>query len=184
MTPTGVVLAGGASRRMGTDKALVAVDGVAMASRVATALAAGGCHPVICQGGDVDGLVAIGLAVFADSRPGAGPLPAILDALARESGDLVVCACDLAWLDGATVTRLRAVAAEQPGADVIVAGDADGPHLAALWRAGAGSPLADLVAGGVRSYRAALDRLATVVVDVPPAVVANVNKPEDLRRHR
>ena len=33
--PTGVVLTGGGSRRMGVDKALVEVDGVAMASRVA-----------------------------------------------------------------------------------------------------------------------------------------------------
>jgi hypothetical protein len=36
----------------------------------------------------------------------------------------------------------------------------------------------------VRSYRAVLDRLETVRVDVPSAVVANVNKPEDLRRRR
>ena len=38
-----------------------------------------------------------------------------------------------------------------------------------------------LVAGGIRSYRGALERLTTVHVDVPPAVVANVNSPGDLR---
>jgi hypothetical protein len=37
------------------------------------------------------------------------------------------------------------------------------------------------VAGGIRSYRGALERLTTVHVDVPPAVVANVNSPGDLR---
>lgn len=184
MTPTGVVLAGGASRRMGTDKALVVVDGVAMASRVASALAAGGCDPVVCQGGDAHALAGIGLTVFADSRPGTGPLPAILDALTRESGDLVVCACDLPWLEGATVARLLAVAASDPVADVVVAIDGDGPHLAAVWRAHAKTALDDLVVGGVRSYRAALERLATVAVDVPSSVIANVNKPEDLGRHR
>ena len=49
---TGAVLCGGASRRMGTDKALVEVDGVPMAERVAGALHAGGCAPVVFVGGD------------------------------------------------------------------------------------------------------------------------------------
>ena len=39
----GAVLCGGASRRMGADKATILVDGVAMARRVADALAAAGC---------------------------------------------------------------------------------------------------------------------------------------------
>ncbi|MGA1077227.1 MAG: molybdenum cofactor guanylyltransferase, partial [Ilumatobacteraceae bacterium] len=50
--PVGVVLAGGASRRMGTDKAFVAVDGRSMVLRVADALVSGGCGPLVCQGGD------------------------------------------------------------------------------------------------------------------------------------
>ncbi len=39
----GAVLTGGSSTRMGADKALVEVDGVAMAARVAHALRASGC---------------------------------------------------------------------------------------------------------------------------------------------
>ena len=184
MTPTGVVLAGGASRRMGSDKAVIDVDGVPMASRVAAALAAGGCDPVVCQGGDSDSIAPLGLAVFPDSNPGAGPLPAILDALARETGDVVVCACDLPWLEGAKIARLLGVANRDPAADVVVASDASGPHLAAVWRPHARQVLADLVAVGVRSYRAALEGLHTVRVDVPSAVLTNVNNPEDLGRHR
>ena len=52
----GVVLTGGASRRMGRDKALLPVDGVPMAVRVATAMIAAGAHPVVALGGDADGL--------------------------------------------------------------------------------------------------------------------------------
>jgi molybdopterin-guanine dinucleotide biosynthesis protein A len=184
VTPTGVVLTGGASRRMGSDKALLSVDGVAMAVRVAAALTGGGCDPIICQGGDVDALTALGFDVVPDSRPGDGPVPAILDALTRHDRDLVICACDLPWLDATTVARLLTAADADPAADVVVACDADGPHLAAVWRARARQPLEVVVAQGVRSYRAALDRLETVRVDVPPSVVANVNKPEDLRLHR
>ena len=184
MTPVGVVLAGGDSRRMGTDKALLAVDGVPMAVRVASALAGGGCDPVLCQGGRVDELAALGLAVTPDSHPGNGPLPAILDAVSREAGDaVVVCACDLPWLDAATVARLITSAAAHPDADVVVACDAHGPHLAGVWRPHARDPLYQLVAAGIRSYRGALERLHTVRVDVPSAVVAIVNKPGDLHRH-
>ena len=184
MTPVGVVLAGGDSRRMGTDKALLAVDGVPMAVRVASALAAGGCDPVVCQGGRVDELAALGLSVTADSQPGSGPLPAILDAVSREAADVVVCACDLPWLDAATVAQLIAAADAHPDADVVVASDAHGPHLAGVWRSHAREPLYQLVAAGTRSYRGALERLRTIRVDVPSAVVANVNKPDDLHRHR
>jgi len=184
VTPAGVVLTGGASRRMGSDKSLLEVGGVAMAVRVATALAGAGCDPVVCQGGDADALAALGLTVLADSQPGGGPVAAILDALLRRPGDVVVCACDLPWLDVATVSQLIAIAEERHDADVVVASDAEGPHLAGLWRAGTGARLAGLFADGVRSYRGALDRLQTVSVEVPPSVVVNVNNPDDLRRHR
>ena len=48
----GAVLTGGLSARMGRDKALLRVDGVPMAVRVATALRAGGADPVAAIGGD------------------------------------------------------------------------------------------------------------------------------------
>lgn len=184
MRTGGVVLAGGASRRMGVDKSLVEVDGVAMAVRVATALVGGGCDPVVCQGGDAEALGALGLTVSPDSQPGQGPVAAIVDALAGRTGDLVVCACDLPWLDAATIARLIAVAGQHPEADVVVASDADGPHLAAYWRASSRERLADLLAEGVRSYRLVLQRLHTAHVEVPAEVVVNVNQPEDLRRRR
>ena len=46
----GVVLTGGASRRMGRTKALVEIDGVPMAARVAAALAGAGCESVVLLG--------------------------------------------------------------------------------------------------------------------------------------
>ena len=44
------ILAGGASRRMGQDKALVQVDGEALALRVARALRAAGFDPITLVG--------------------------------------------------------------------------------------------------------------------------------------
>lgn len=173
---TGIVLTGGASRRMGSDKAFVVVGGRPMAVAVADALWEGGCHPVECQGGDVDRLVSLGLTAVADSRPGGGPVAAIVDALERADGDVVVAACDLPDLDGDTVRSLTA-GREAPAA---YARTGDRAHLLSAWSPSALEALRPLVASGSISYRAALEAAGAVAVDVDPARVRNVNGPDDL----
>ncbi|HEX3090596.1 MAG TPA: NTP transferase domain-containing protein, partial [Ilumatobacteraceae bacterium] len=59
--PIGAVLCGGASRRMGSDKATMQVAGVAMARRVADALTAAGCARVFAIGGEAADLTGLGL---------------------------------------------------------------------------------------------------------------------------
>lgn len=176
----GVVLTGGRSSRMGTDKALVEIGGVAMAARVAAALRVGGCDPVWCQGGDVPALRAIGLDARPDPEPHAGPLAAIEAALlAAAPDDVVVAACDLPDLDGATVAALAAAGAA-PGVLVAAADDGAGTHLAAWWSQAAAAPLRSLRAGGTFSYREALASLGAVHVPVAAHTVRNVNRPTDL----
>jgi molybdopterin-guanine dinucleotide biosynthesis protein A len=175
------VLTGGASSRMGRDKALIEVDGIAMAVRVATALRAGGCGEVWCQGGDITSLATAGLDVVPDEYPGQGPLPAIATALATAAPDsIVVSACDLADLDAATVSMLIGAAGASPDAHVVVAVDRAGPHLLSVWNGSAAGALALAIEGGVRSYRQMLERLHVVPVEVPSRVVRNVNTPGDL----
>lgn len=77
----GAVLCGGASRRMGRDKALIPVDGRTLAGRVADALDAAGASPVVAVGGDLAALRAEGLTAVPDAMPGAGPLAGIVTAL-------------------------------------------------------------------------------------------------------
>ncbi|HEX2785027.1 MAG TPA: NTP transferase domain-containing protein, partial [Ilumatobacteraceae bacterium] len=64
--PLGAVLCGGASRRMGVDKATLRIQGVAMARRVADVLLAAGCALVIAVGGDSVELRRLGLDGVAD----------------------------------------------------------------------------------------------------------------------
>ncbi|MEJ7719137.1 MAG: NTP transferase domain-containing protein [Ilumatobacteraceae bacterium] len=95
-TVAGAVLTGGASRRMGSTKALVPERGVPLAERAARALHDGGCDPVFLVGGEVDDLAGLGRPVVADLTPGSGPLGGVLSALAAASGAAVlVAACDL-----------------------------------------------------------------------------------------
>jgi molybdopterin-guanine dinucleotide biosynthesis protein A len=180
----GVVLTGGGSRRMGTDKALLEIGGVALARRVADVLAAGGCAPVWCQGGDAPALAALGLAVHPDVRPGEGPVAAIAAALeyAGEADGVLVAACDLPGLTARVVADLLHAVARRPDAGdrplaLALAGRA---QLVAWWPRSTAEPLGELLAAGVRTYRAALDRLGATLRDTDAAVLQNVNTPGDL----
>jgi molybdopterin-guanine dinucleotide biosynthesis protein A len=120
ITWSGAVLAGGASRRMGRDKALLEIDGRPMALRVADALAGAGASEVFCVGGD-PALVSYGLHVVRDEHPGEGPLNGLVTALVHAANDLVVVlACDLLAPSVATVERLVDAATGQRACAAIV----------------------------------------------------------------
>src|SRR4051794_41896178 len=75
---------------MGTDKALLAVDGIPMARRVATALAAAAAAPILAIGGDLPALAALGLDARPDPRQGEGPLGGLVSAFeALPAADVV-----------------------------------------------------------------------------------------------
>ena len=164
---------------MGTDKALLEVDGVAMAERVARALAAGGCSPVAFVGGDSATLTRFGRPVLVDRWPGEGPLGGVLTALAGADGDEVVAAaCDLPMLDGPTVGVL--IAAGAADVDVVVAvTDRLEPALA-CWSAASRPRIERRWEQGVRALHDVIGELRSVEVRVDPAVMRNVNAPSDL----
>ena len=183
----GAVLTGGASRRMGTDKALVEVDGMAMAGRVAGALASAGGQPVIAVGGDADRLADLGLAVAPDRWPGEGPLGGIVTALGAladpEVPIVVAAACDLPALTSSLVAALVAALAEAPstvGATLPVVGGVAQPHLLAV-RATAAAALLAAFQHGERAPRRALHGVAAASVDLgEAAALRDVDRPEDL----
>ncbi len=168
---------------MGRDKALVKVDGVPMASRVAAALAAAGCAPVVAVGGDRSALGALDLAVVPDRYPGEGPLGGVLTALDHhaELDAVVVVACDLARLGPATIAAVVA-GLDAPGrrADVAMARTDRLQPLCAAWRPYALSVLAAAFHGGERRLQSAIRDLVLVEVDVDAAELANVNTTGDL----
>src|ERR671913_497518 len=107
------VLAGGASRRMGRDKATLAVGGVELAS-LALAAAARVAHPVVLVA--PDGHPARRVAAPAIADPGLGPLAALaaaLDALTAEH--VLVLAGDHPGLRVELLARLVALAGAAPG---------------------------------------------------------------------
>ena len=179
----GVVLTGGRSARMGTDKALVEIDGRPLAGRVADALTAGGADRVVAVGGTAALAAATGLEVWPDAHPGAGPLGAVLTALSRAPrGAVVVAPCDWARPDPTVVRAVVTVLAADTAllaAVPCVAGRAQWIHAA--WRTAAHGPLAAAFASGERSLRRAAAPLGPVArVEVDPEVLADLDTPADL----
>jgi molybdopterin-guanine dinucleotide biosynthesis protein A len=183
----GAVLCGGASRRMGSDKALLEVDGRAMAVRVADALAAAGGRPVRAVGGDAAGLAALGLDVVPDLDPGEGPLGGIVTALAALRAEVVfVASCDLVDPSPGAVSATVAALATSPTALVavpVVTGRRQWMHAA--WRAGAAAPLRAAFTAGERAVHAAVAAggLPVVELALPGPAVADADTPADLPGH-
>lgn len=167
---------------MGTDKALLRVDGVAMARRVADALVAGGCVEVAAVGGDGEGLAALGLCVVPDVWPGEGPLGGVVAALRQwpDADAVVVVACDLPRLTGRTVAALATALVANPDAAAAVGVTDRRQPMCSAWRPSAAVHLGDALERGERRLHTVLQQLRTVEVALPATELLNVNAPGDL----
>jgi molybdopterin-guanine dinucleotide biosynthesis protein A len=179
----GAILTGGESRRMGRDKATLPIAGVPLAVRFARALAPA-LDPIVAVGRPEPELAAAGLEVVADEHPGEGPLGGILTAFAWSPAPIVVVvACDLVDVDGATAAVLVSALEADPTLAVAVAArePGDAQPLCAAWRIElAADALTSSFAGGERAIRRAWTALHRVAVAVEADRVRNVNTPTDV----
>lgn len=196
----GAVLAGGASTRMGTDKAFLEVDGVPMVARAAATLTAAGATGVLVIGGDTERLARLGLLSVADRYPGEGPLGGVITALGAVESHrwsdraaieaVVTLPCDVIGPDVAAVRlvidRLRGPAggpADPPGgADLVVPLGAGVPQWThAAWRRRCLPRLQEAFDRGVRGLKEAAAGLRTAEVEIPGARwFEDADRPEDL----
>ena len=175
------VLTGGSSTRMGGDKALIEVNGIALARRVAEVALAAGADRVVCVGGDEPALRSLGLATVSDGYPGEGPLGALLTAFATlDASTIVALSCDLPDLDVATITAVLTQLDDH--AVALAMTDRWHPLVAAYDRARCEGPFAAVFASGGRALHTAIRLVDVVTVRIPePSRVRNVNYPADLR---
>jgi molybdenum cofactor guanylyltransferase len=183
MTVAGLLLTGGASRRMGTDKALLMVDGRRLADRAASMLAAV-CEPVLEVGPGVSGLPAV-----REDPPGGGPLAALeagsaeLSRLGHE-GPVLLLAVDMPFV-GTGLLRLLAGRPGPPTA-VPLAGGQPQP-LCARYGPEALAAVPGLLAAGERSLRALLAAIEVGWIDEAewqpvggPDAFRDLDTPDDL----
>lgn len=189
---SGIVLAGGQSRRMGRDKADLPFGGTSLVCWVVGRLAPA-CVEVIVVARDAADCVGCGVRVIGDRWPGWGPLGGLvtgLDAVATPYAAVV--ACDLPFVEPALLLGLAGLA---PDWDAVVPqiGDRAQP-LYAVYRHSVGPTAEALFRRGGRSLH---DLLATPDLRVcyvaeetlrewDPALRSfdNINTPEEYERAR
>jgi molybdopterin-guanine dinucleotide biosynthesis protein A len=182
--PVGVVLAGGESRRMGRDKALLVLPGGSLPERAALRLAAVCPEVVLADRGRglVPELPSIG------DGPGSGPAAGILGAaLAWPGRSLLVLACDLPEVPEALLQEL----ARPSGFDWVVPRfEGRVEPLCALYCPPALSALASQVTGGNLALQSLAQAPGLSIrylggellarFGPPERMFRNLNTPEDL----
>jgi molybdopterin-guanine dinucleotide biosynthesis protein A len=189
--PIGLVLAGGAGRRMGQSKgALRSAGGRPLALRAAEALAPL-CRGVLISVRPGSDNPAPGYPAIEDSPPpGRGPLAGIHAGFENTDGaDLLVLACDYPHAETALLRRLPERAGEQQDVVMLTGGDGRDHPLVALWSGRTRSRVClalEQGSFGVRKLIATWRLLRLGPADFPgldlDARLVNVNTQEDWRR--
>ena len=159
--PLGAILVGGASTRMGTDKATVELGGRPMIQHVATALDTAGCRVLaVGRTGEI-----AGISCVSDTPTGRrGPAAGLATALRIAGGaPVVLVAVDQPFVRSETLTCLLAVA---DGDAVVPIADGRRQATCAVYWPNCGPIVDDLLAGGDDpSLQAVIDRVPGHEVD-------------------
>jgi molybdopterin-guanine dinucleotide biosynthesis protein A len=172
---------------MGRDKCLLEVDGVACIQRVAMTLAEAGLEPIRISVASPEHMERYGRVLdtslqvewVVDSRPYAGPIEAILDALSDPfcNNPLQIAPVDVPWLEMDLLIKLENNIGDCKVAMPVCSGRTH--PLLALIR----PEVADLVGDSRRPLREQFDEMSHVLIEAGEGVVRNVNHPSDLERY-
>jgi molybdopterin-guanine dinucleotide biosynthesis protein A len=172
-----ILLAGGVSRRMGRDKALLPWAGRPLIAHIADRLRRC-CDELLISANDPARYGFLGAPVVADRQPGEGPLMGLASCLAAARHDRnLLLGCDMPH---PPLPLLRRMLAGADGVDAVVPRTRDGrpEPLCAVYRRSCLPAATRLLAAGRRRMTDLLDavRVRWVDTDTPPA---NLNTPAD-----
>lgn len=197
---TGVILAGGLSRRMGGgDKGLLDLGGATMLDCVISRLQPQVGRLIINANGDVSRFAAFGLPIVADETsdypgPLAGVLAGMRWSVAHAPGvrHIATVSSDAPFLPTDLVGRLSSAIADRPRAIALARSGGAVQPIIGLWPVTLVDDLAAELAAGARRALAWAERHATAQVDFTQVEVGgrrvdpffNANTPEDLAAAR
>ncbi|MCC6753648.1 MAG: molybdenum cofactor guanylyltransferase [Saprospiraceae bacterium] len=182
---TAYILAGGKSRRMGTDKGLVELGGRALIAHAIGLLASAGLSPRIVANDEA--YLKFGYPVLRDLVPGKGPMGGLFTALSDcPTTLLLLVSCDMPMLTKAVLERMIFHARS---GEIVCPTLNSVPHpLFSLYPISLADRVGVLLLEGRLRM---LDLIAAVgysgvgmddLVQNAPEIFANVNSPEDLNK--
>jgi molybdenum cofactor guanylyltransferase len=174
-----LILAGGDSRRMGRDKALLPVHGQPMIASISEQLKPL-FEEIVVSAERPDAYAFLGLPVAADAEPGQGPLMGIASGLPRMTHDVnFVTACDIPRINLSFVNRLIKLVA---GFDIVLPYYDEGQYepLFAVYRKTVVPKAAQILTAGGRSILDLLNRVKVNLIKMPDRnLIRNINTEED-----
>ncbi len=173
------ILAGGSSRRMGRDKALLPINGIPCLVRVMHAAAAwpilviGHKTPPQCPFPDV--------RFIDDEYPGAGPMGGLLTAFRHHDGPVLVLPCDIPDVRSEHLQQLTQAWTTRRAPAVIATHDGHLNPLIGIYGHDCTAAIMDAFTAGERSLRRMVAILGAHAVDLSDALsLADVDTPADL----
>ena len=186
----GVVMAGGASRRMGLDKCKLEFEGQTLVARSGSVLAPV-CDEVVVSIQPDSAWEYGSFRAIRDRRARCGPLAGLESTLgegAAGGSSVFLLACDLPHV-GTNVVRYLLACARERGDCAAVVPSIEGRRqpLCALYRANALTAVSRQLESGERSMRALLDVISVLEVEISEELpffrtdlFRNLNQPADL----
>ncbi len=177
-TEIAYVLAGGQSRRMGTDKLSLVIDGRSLLERT-VGVCADYFDQVKLVAPEVGRLDRLGFPVALDSREAAGPMAGIIAAL--EDCPTENCFVTAADLFDLTPELIELLVSRYRGQEYIGVKEERGVQpLCGIYNVAALAVLQSRAEKGRFGMRDALQEMRIDSVEMPPGQWRNLNRPEDL----
>jgi molybdopterin-guanine dinucleotide biosynthesis protein A len=190
--PTGIILAGGKSRRLGTDKASLIFDGRPLLDIVIERLSGVCSEVIVASGRAAEGRkTPLPVRFVADLAPGRGPLGGVQAGLAAATAEFaLVVACDMPFLNPGLLAYMASLPRRYQALVPRAAGRWHPAH--AIYARSCLSTVEELLARRNSSMRDLLSRLDVRELsedelrrhDPEGLSLFNVNEPRDLERAR
>ena len=171
---TAIIIAGGESCRMGTDKSMLSIRGRPLIETIAEQLR-GSFSQILISANEVEKLAFLDLPIIRDRVSGQGPLMGIASALEASANELnFVVACDIPCID---LCYIRRMLMEANGVDAVIptAGDEKYEPLFAVYRKSALGAINEVLSSGGRKISDVFSRCSVKFIKLEARRFINLN---------